>query len=107
MREPGAGSSGSASRLTPETGHAQGLDTAAPDIWQFSYDRWKHKFPRRVIQSAVVPLPSDFVAFLLQDGVNIPGDVYNHFEVSPPPARQPIQHADVPHAQACASHYVA
>jgi len=52
--------------------------------WEFSFPMWFEAFRSRTIQSTVIPLNKEFVEYLLEDGIDIPDEVYNLLPDSDP-----------------------
>ncbi|CAG0884728.1 unnamed protein product [Cyprideis torosa] len=45
-----------------------------PDLKACSFDSWYNLFENDTFPSRIIPLPSEFIAFLLSDGIRIPRD---------------------------------
>jgi len=48
-------------------------DVRVEEVLACSFDRWYRTFRDVTFQSAVIPLPEDFVKYLLTDGIRLPG----------------------------------
>ena len=48
------------------------IAAAREDILECQFHRWIHQFSKETMKSKVLPLPENFIAYLLQDGVILP-----------------------------------